>query len=262
LHIHPKRHHLALGFRDALREDVEALTGGLRAQKGAAWLNYAPEVGDRDTIELLIDESVGSAAPHRAGQTAPESIDSPDQPAVAARASLPRARVRDDEADLALILSVLRAYKEHENSTGAKSSTKVLREAIFFQWEGPRLPPGGKYSPLLPHSAAARERANSGRRGGLVFEHVLPVGILIRQLLADVPIDAASLRAVLDAAPERVIISTEEDKALTGAGMRNVAPDPHDPWSRYRAAGIDAAAFAPLTVGRTGPGPNADAHDT
>ncbi len=154
--------------------------------------------------------------------------------------------VPNDDADLSLILTVLRAFKAHETATGVSSGVKVLREALFFHWESPRLPAGGKYSPALLHSPAARERREQGHRGGLVHEHVLPVSILIRQLLADVPADEEALRLAIEAWPERVIITKTEDDALNAAGMRNTTPAPDDRWSRYRAAGLDPSGFAPL----------------
>jgi hypothetical protein len=242
LRVHPKLRYIALGFPDRLRADVEALTHALRPQKGAAWLNYGPGLCDRDTIEILVDKSLRAvsrkvSAPSRAGRA-----QTPASPPSVSGSRL----ARDDEADLALILAVLRAFKAHEDATGARSGTKVLREAIFFHWEGPRLPAGGKYSPLLPHSQAARERRALGHRDGFVFEHVLPVSIFIRQLLADVPANEAMLRTALEASPERVIITKTEDNALSAAGMRNVAPAADDVWSRYRAAGLDPSAFAPI----------------
>jgi hypothetical protein len=225
--VHPKQSHLALGFPPALRDDVAALTGALRPQRDAAWFNYAPGVGDRDTVEALIDKSTRSiAAGYLAGAT-------------------PSA---NDAADLQLILSLLRAFKEHETTTGTPGSVRVLREAIFFRWEAPRLPPGGKYSPRLPHSPAARARRQAGRTDGLVFEHVMPISLVIKRLLADLPADTTALRAVLDTTADRVIITKAEDQALVAAGTRTRLPTLDDPWSRYRAAGLDPATFAPFSA--------------
>ena len=61
LRAHPKRRHLALGFHDSLRADVEALTHALRDQRGAAWLNFKPGLCDRDTIEILCDKGLRAA---------------------------------------------------------------------------------------------------------------------------------------------------------------------------------------------------------
>ena len=240
LRVHPKRHHLALGFPDSLRLDVDALTHALRGQQGAAWLNYEPGLYDRDTIEVLVDKGVGAInrQPRRIAQPAGLTESPRSEPG--SRAG------RNDEADLSVVLSVLRAFAAHQQATGASSSVKVLRETIFFLWEGPRLPAGGKYSPELLHSPAARERRALGHRGGLVFEHVIPVSILIRRLLADVPANEKALRIALEASPERVIITKAEDDALTAAGMRNTTPAPDDVWSRYRAVGLDPSAFAPM----------------
>jgi len=226
LRAHPKRRHLALGFHDSLRADVEALTHALRDQRGAAWLNFKPGLCDRDTIEILCDKGLRAATLDLAGQPVE---DRPEVPPIAGSRPGPTT-VRDDDADLSLILTVLRAFKAHEVATGAPSSVKVLREALFFHWEGPRLPAGGKYSPALLHSPAARERRARGHHGGLVFEHVLPVSVLIRRLLADVPADEEVLRLAIEASPERVIITKAEDDALNAAGMRNTTPAPDDRW--------------------------------
>ncbi len=142
---HPKRDHLAVGLPDRMRSDVQALTLVLRAQKGLAWFNYAPGVADHDTIERLLGIS---ADPARSTTRSPRS-DVRDNNRVPP----------DDEADLLLILRVLRAFQHHETATGLPlRSVKPLRETLFFRWDGPRLPPGGKYSPLIPHSPAARDQ--------------------------------------------------------------------------------------------------------
>jgi hypothetical protein len=60
----------------------------------------------------------------------------------------------------------------------------------------------------------------------LVFEHVHPVSLVIRQLLADVPADEHALAAVLERAGEHVVITREEDAALAAAGYRNAVPGP------------------------------------
>ncbi len=130
--------------------------------------------------------------------------------------------------------------------TGRASGIKVVREAIFFVWEQPRLPPGGKYSLRLPHSPSARAHREAGHRKGLVFEHVLPISIVVRRLLEDVPADEQALRAVLDATSDRVIVTREEDKTITAAGLGARVPDEADPWSRYACLRLTKADFLPL----------------
>ena len=110
---------VAAGLPDRMRSDVEALTGALRAQTSFAWFNYAPGVADRDTIELLLSTSAGDAS---------------------SLTRLPRFDVRDnngvpsnDDADLRLILTVLRAFQHHKTATGVPSAVKPLRETLFFR---------------------------------------------------------------------------------------------------------------------------------
>jgi len=116
---HPKRGHVGVGLPDRMRSDVEALTGALRTQTSFAWFNYAPGVADRDTIELLLCTSAGDAS---------------------SLTRLPRFDVRDnkrvpsnDDADLRLILTVLRAFQHHKTATGVPSAVKPLRETLFFR---------------------------------------------------------------------------------------------------------------------------------
>jgi hypothetical protein len=241
---HPKLSHIAVGLPDWMRAEVQALTDALRAQQGFAWFNYGPKIGDRDTIDLLlstsrdaIHQSVARLVPTR-GQKAPPG------PTPAQRTG--GKPERDDEAHLTLVLAVLRAFKRHAETTGLPSALKPIREAIFLQWEGPRLPSGGKYSRHLPHSPAARRQRAARRRGELVYEHVVPISIVIGQMLLQLPSGTAGLRAALEATADRVIITSAENAALTAAGVRDAIPDTSDPWSRYRALGLEKSDFTPL----------------
>lgn len=243
LHSHPKYHWLGLGFPDHLREDVAALTTKLRAQQGAAWISYTPESCDRDTIDLLIEEAL-SPAQTGSSTSASGHAGTTEASAAAPEESDP-AKARDRN-DLALILDVIRAFKRHEQARGQAASVKILREAIYFHWEGPRLPPGRKRSPHLAHSPAASEQRRRGDLTGLIYEHVLPISHVIRGLLADVPADEGALQRVLEAAPRAVIITKAEDSAIDAAGMRDAVPADGDPWSRYRAAHLDPDTFRPF----------------
>jgi hypothetical protein len=79
-----------------------------------------------------------------------------------------------------------------------------------------------------------------------VYEHVMPISLVIKNLLVDPPSDTASLRVRLEATADRVIILKREDRALDIAGLRNALPDPDDPWSRYRAIGLAPSDFREL----------------
>lgn len=235
---------------------MQALTGGLRDQRRSAWINYAPDTYDLDTLELLLDLAVQSLLPGERGPAGPEPI--VEQPAAKPEAGPERVRrgrvrgdrrQRDDEADLQLLLDLLRSYHDHERRTGITSATRVLREALYFVWEGPRLPNGLKYAPALPHSPAARAQRDAGNHAGLVYEHAVPVTLVIRRLLAALPSTTENLRAQLEAHAQRVVITKEEDRLLTAAGLRARMPDPDDVWSRYRAVGLDPESFVPWHPG-------------
>jgi hypothetical protein len=265
LRAHPKQSHLALGFPDTMRADVATLTGLLRDQRRTAWVNWTPDALDRDTVEDLLNRAVhdataGLASSPEAHGSDQAPSDAPAHPDAGARDGAPVQRQgaapasselsAADAADLRLLLAVLRAFAEHEAVTGQQVSTKVLREAVYFHWERPRLPPGGKKSPHLLHTAAARAHRDAGHRDGLIFEHAYPVNILLRELLAAAPSTTEDLRARLNAHPERVLITKAENDALIAAGVANSTPDSDDVWSRYRAAGIDPSQIAPWTPPR------------
>jgi hypothetical protein len=103
---------------------------------------------------------------------------------------------------------------------------------------------------LQERSSARRPRRRRGKAAvlipaGFVPEHVLPVNLLIKQLLADLAA-ADSLRPRLEAAADRVVITTEEDSVLIAGGVGSSVPTPGDPWSRYTAADTDPTLFAAL----------------
>jgi hypothetical protein len=77
-------------------------------------------------------------------------------------------------------------------------------------------------------------------------EHVYPLNLLTRDLLAAEPTVEAFGRIVA----ERLVlavITVEEDERLSAAGLSRSMPagwDGHDPFDRYRAAGLDVDHFA------------------
>lgn len=152
---HPKGTHIGVGLPDWMRPDVQALTGALRDQRGFAWFNYAPGIADRDTVELLV--AVSRDAIEAPGPTDAMPGTGRAQPA---RRSHTRAN-RDDDADLALVLAILQAYKRHADATGFTSAVKPIREAIFFQWEAQGCRPGAS----TPCSSLTHLRHGSARCG-------------------------------------------------------------------------------------------------
>lgn len=110
-----------------------------------------------------------------------------------------------------------------------------------------------KYPRAYPWSPAARAAAATGRPPGgfgLVIEHAIPRTLLVTELLTG----AASRTleealALLLQGSHAAVITREDDRALTAAGLRSQMPQHapvEDVWARYRAAGLDPTRFAPL----------------
>lgn len=242
VHLHPKQTYLGVGLPRSMQEDVEALSAYPRRKDGPAWVRYGPNDVDGDTMELLLSSAViRDRKPPPASSTAESG-----SPLIAVGSAPAQAAPDQDDADLQLIWNVLRSYDEHRKAVTSPRPVRIIREVLFFAWEAPRLPKGGKRSRYLPHSPAARAQRLTGDDSGLVYEHVMPISLVIKDLLVDPPDDIASLRNRLDATSDRVIILKREDRALDLAGWRNALPDPEDPWSRYQALGLDPSAFQQL----------------
>lgn len=151
-----------------------------------------------------------------------------------------------DHHDAALLAAVVRGFQEWQAATGRTPATKVLREALWFFWQKPRLGPRvrGKYPTAAPWTAAARAAYAADPRCALVIEHVRPVNLLVRELLTGAGTTATVL-ATLRAEEQFCVVTPEEDDALEAAGVGDRF-DGTDPWSRYVAAGIDLTGLAPL----------------
>ncbi len=82
-------------------------------------------------------------------------------------------------------------------------------------------------------------------------EHVYPLNLLSRDLLAAEPTVEAFGRIVADRLV-LAVITVEEDVRLGAAGLSRCMPtawNGSDPFDRYRAAGFDVDAFAPRHLG-------------
>ena len=164
--------------------------------------------------------------------------------------------VRDDIADAALIARIARAVRIHATKTGATSSAKPLREAIWFYWQKPRLPKPlvrYKYPERYRWSPKARVNYRANSRTRLRFEHAEPLSLLIKDLLESKPLTSDQLAGELERRLRHcAVITPEEDKKITAAGLRQRMPDGWkpggDPWIRYREAGLNPDTFAPLIV--------------
>lgn len=162
--------------------------------------------------------------------------------------------VRDYRADAALVAGVANAVRDWRAATGRDSSDlKLLREAVWFYWELPRLPRPlvrQKYPTTVPWSPDARAayHSNPRRRGGLVIEHSEPMTLVLRRLL-DARLDAERALAILDRPRAYAVITTEESRQLEAAGVGRALPAGEaagDALARYRAAGWDLTGFRPL----------------
>jgi len=82
-----------------------------------------------------------------------------------------------------------------------------------------------------------------------VYEHVVPISGVIRELLRNMPTDEQALRQVLGATADRVIITKAEDSRLTAAGYRDTARTQRIPGAGTTCWVCSGQIFAP----RTGP---------
>jgi hypothetical protein len=158
----------------------------------------------------------------------------------------------NDQADAALVAAVANAVAAWRATTQRRrSDLKLLREAVWYYWERPRLPRplvAGKYPRSVPWSAAAREAyaMNPKRPGGLVIEHSRPTTVTLNELLDAAPLDATGALSILGVAGHFVVITREENAALERAGVGRGGWDQRDPLGRYRTAGLDVGRFEPL----------------
>lgn len=77
---------------------------------------------------------------------------------------------------------------------------------------------------------------------GLIHEHVVPKSVLIRMLFDLSNPTTEAVAGILDRFCIGVVVTRDEDKRLTQAGVRRRMPDDwdgRDVWVRHRLAGID-----------------------
>lgn len=116
-------------------------------------------------------------------------------------------------------------------------ASKVRRESVHFLWE---LREGGKLSAERPHSAAAWDFRQGGGRGGLQYEHSVPVAVFM-PILRAASRDPHSMLAALKRYVRPVIVTDEEARSLAASGLNHSLPagvDLDDWAARYRQAGI------------------------
>ncbi len=89
-------------------------------------------------------------------------------------------------------------------------------------WEAPRLPPRHAASTRRSR-CRLREPGPTGPNTGmeLIDGRVIPISLLVRDTLEDVPDSTEARRRLLDANTRRVFVTKEEDTLLTGASHRS-----------------------------------------
>jgi hypothetical protein len=134
----------------------------------------------------------------------------------------------------------------------------VLREALWFIWEKPRLPAplvASKYPKPYPWSPGARAeyRRHSGKRPeggwGLVLEHLYPRELFVADLLSNSErASSADVVELLNGRLMGAVVRRDEDRQLPTRAQSAGAWHDYaaDPWLRYRSAGLPLADFGPL----------------
>lgn len=148
---------------------------------------------------------------------------------------------RQDRADAGLICEVAAALRGWEERTGSRAATKILRKAVWFFWQSPRLAGplvASKYPRGAPWSDAAAAIVLDGAplRGRLVIEHLEPMSRTLRWLIEDTP-DTSSILEELPTRLSCAVITKAESARL---------PDDGTPEERYRRGGLDLSVFRPL----------------
>ena len=156
-----------------------------------------------------------------------------------------------DLADAEAVRGVLEATRDRAGAV------RIVREAIWFTWEQPRLPRplvGSKYPLPYPWSRAAwlRHEDAQGRRPaggwGLVIEHLYPRELLVADLVTAEKLTTSVVMRLLSSRIISAIITQEEDRRLparapAGSTWRDFETDA---WLRYR--GIDIAVLGPQLI--------------
>ena len=134
-------------------------------------------------------------------------------------------------------------YRRLGITKAAKVNRKTLREEVWYVWHSHTRPAGGKYSRLLRWSPAAIAARHADPKAPLVIDHVLPFARFAERLEPAAVVGADAVEALLNEI-EFVIITAEEDRAVSAAGYRDKLPDDsEDPFTRYRPLGLTRSDF-------------------
>jgi hypothetical protein len=144
----------------------------------------------------------------------------------------------DDTQRLQLIVEAVR-YCQRVAAMGMSVAgyAKTPREAIHFVWT--------RRAGSKAKSAKYRSREAAGRKWGrreIVYDHAIPYCYELKALMELTEVTPETVRCVLEKYDISAIITTDEDRRLTAAGLQRKMPDDWDEidsLARYKAAGID-----------------------
>lgn len=165
-----------------------------------------------------------------------------------------------DDEDAQAVLDVALACRTTMRSKRSRAAAlRVLREALWFLWEEPRLPRplvASKYPKPYPWSPGARAvfAQHGGKRPaggwGLVIEHLYPRELLVGSLLDNgADRNHPEVLQVLTCRLMGCVVTRHEDRQLPtrAESARRWEDYASDPWLRYRDRGLRVEEFAPLS---------------
>lgn len=167
-----------------------------------------------------------------------------------------------DRADARALLDIATACRATLRPERSQAGpVRVLREALWFIWEEPRLPRplvASKYPKPYPWSPQARAllAQQAGKRpsggSGLVIEHLYPREFLVAHLLDEARCDPEGAVDLLTTRLMAAVLTRDEDRQLPtrAQSARPWHEYASDPWLRYRSSGFRVAEFAPLSLTR------------
>jgi hypothetical protein len=128
----------------------------------------------------------------------------------------------------------------------------VLRVAVDKSTPGYK---GNNNKKNCQQISVAAERILNDKSAGLIADHAIPIGVLLKKVYDDQIKDVDGLVALVYRYAMMVLITKAEDKLLRKAGLVKAMPpdwDGEDPFARYRGVGIQLKpnpSFTPSVSG-------------
>ena len=152
----------------------------------------------------------------------------------------------DLEIRLRTVARVVEAMRRYWQKTGRRK-TLPIRQVLYDVWEnrthGPRSLARSDWTP-----EARQIFQDSRKRGDVIYDHAVPMTMVVDKLFETNLNDPDAVQATLDRYVVVRIISKREDAILRDAGLNDQMPASYwdetsplfgDPLARYLAAGID-----------------------